>query len=43
MSILRDKDPPEEGTACASAGTCMSYLRNGEEVDMAQRGSKGRV
>lgn len=43
MAIHEDKNTPEKGIACAKAGTCMAYMRNGEEMAMARRGNRGRV
>lgn len=43
VAINKDKDPPEDSTVCAKAGTFMVYLRNGKEMGMAGRGSWGRV
>lgn len=43
VAINKDKDPPEDSTVCAKAGTFVVYLRNGKEMGMAERGSWGRV
>ena len=41
--VVINKDPPEDSTVCAKAGTFVVYLRNGKEMGMAGRGSWGRV